>query len=73
VERVQFHPFNENELASCTSDGSVRLWDVRTKGSVGEIKMGGGPFTLAWAPDGSELVVGTKVGLGRFDIGIGLN
>jgi THO complex subunit 3 len=67
VERVQFHPFNENELASCTQDGSVRLWDVRTKASVGEIKVGVGskpePFTLAWKPDGSELVVGLKVGL----------
>jgi THO complex subunit 3 len=65
VERVLFHPFNENELASCTSDGSVRLWDVRTKGSVGELKLGGGPFTLAWAPNGNEIVVGTKVGYER--------
>lgn len=63
VERVQFHPFNENELASCTSDGAVRFWDVRSKASVGEVKVGGGPFTLAWTPDGREIVVGTKVGL----------
>lgn len=70
VERVQFHPSNENELASCTSDGSVRLWDVRTKGSVGEIKIGGGPFTLAWAPDGNDLVVGTKVSARLLDVGI---
>ena len=62
-ERVLFHPFNENELASCTEDGAVRLWDVRSKASVGEIKVSGTPFTLAWTPDGSELVVGTKVGL----------
>lgn len=64
VERVQFHPFNENELASCTSDGLVRFWDVRSKASVGEVKIGSGPsgpFTLAWTPDGNGLVVGTKV------------
>ncbi|KAF2746520.1 WD40 repeat-like protein [Sporormia fimetaria CBS 119925] len=60
VERVQFHPINENELASCTSDGLVKLWDVRTKASVGELKIAGSPFTLAWRPDGSELLVGTK-------------
>jgi THO complex subunit 3 len=63
VERVQFHPINENELASCTSDGAVRFWDVRTKASVGDLKVPGGPFTLAWTPDGNEIVAGTKVGL----------
>lgn len=62
LQRVQFHPFNENELASCTEDGSVRFWDVRSKASVGEVKVQGKPFTLAWSPDGRDIVVGTKVG-----------
>lgn len=68
VERVQFHPFNENELASCTSDGFVKLWDVRTKKCEGEVKIEGGPFTLAWSPDGNDLVVGTKVGTRTLDV-----
>ncbi|KAF2661401.1 WD40 repeat-like protein [Lophiostoma macrostomum CBS 122681] len=61
VDCVQFHPFNENELASAThKDGLVKFWDVRTKASIGEIKVAGEPFQLAWTPDGTQIVVGTK-------------
>ncbi|KAF2034817.1 WD40 repeat-like protein [Setomelanomma holmii] len=60
LERVAFHPINENELASCTTDGMVRFWDIRTKASVGEVKVGEQPFTLAWTPDGTEIVAGRK-------------
>ncbi|CAI6253825.1 unnamed protein product [Periconia digitata] len=60
LERVAFHPINENELASCGTDGMVRFWDVRSKASVGEVKVGEQPFTLAWMPDGSEIVAGRK-------------
>jgi THO complex subunit 3 len=45
LERVAFHPINENE----------------SKASVGEVKVGEQPFTLAWTPDGSEIVAGRKV------------
>lgn len=61
LERVSFHPINENELASCGSDGMVRFWDIRSKASVGEVKVGEQPFTLAWTPDGNDIVVGRKV------------
>jgi THO complex subunit 3 len=60
IERVAFHPLNDTELASCSSDGTVRFWDVRSKASVGEVKVGGEAFTLAWKPDGTEVVVGRK-------------
>ncbi|KAH6614848.1 hypothetical protein C7974DRAFT_320251 [Boeremia exigua] len=60
LERVAFHPINENELASCSTDGMVRFWDIRSKASVGEVKVGEQPFTLAWTPDGSEIVAGRK-------------
>ncbi|KAF1911682.1 WD40-repeat-containing domain protein [Ampelomyces quisqualis] len=60
LERVAFHPINENELASCSTDGMVRFWDVRSKASVGEVKVGEQPFTLAWSPDGREIVAGRK-------------
>ena len=61
LERVSFHPINENELASCSTDGMVRFWDIRSKASVGEVHVGEQPFTLAWTPDGSEIVAGRKV------------
>lgn len=60
LERVAFHPINENELASCSTDGMVRFWDIRSKASVGEVKVGEQPFTLAWTPDGTEILAGRK-------------
>ncbi|KAF2639782.1 WD40 repeat-like protein [Massarina eburnea CBS 473.64] len=60
LERVAFHPINENELASCSTDGMVRFWDVRSKASVGEVRVGEQPFTLAWTPDGTSIVAGRK-------------
>ncbi|KAF1953278.1 NAD(P)-binding protein [Byssothecium circinans] len=60
LERVAFHPINENELASCSTDGMVRFWDIRSKASVGEVKVGEQPFTLAWTPDGTNIVAGRK-------------
>jgi WD40 repeat protein len=62
VERVAWHPAREAELASCSADGGVRVWDVRSKGNVGEVRTGRDCFTLCWSPDGREMVVGTKVG-----------
>lgn len=61
LERVAFHPINENELASCGTDGMLRFWDIRSKAGIGEVKVGEQPFTLAWSPDGSEIVAGRKV------------
>lgn len=63
LERVAFHPINENELASCSTDGMVRFWDVRSKASVGEVRVGEQPFTLAWTPDGTNIVAGRKVSI----------
>lgn len=63
VERVAWHPVREAELASCSADGTVRFWDVRSgsRGRVGEIKLSGEGLTCVWKPDGGEVVVGTKV------------
>ena len=61
LERVAFHPINENELASCSTDGMVRFWDIRSKASVGEVKVEDQPFTLTWTPDGNEIVAGRRV------------
>jgi THO complex subunit 3 len=61
ADKLLFHPGGEPEVASVGEDGMVRFWDVRSKGSSGEVKAGGLCFTLAWSPDGKELVVGKKV------------
>lgn len=61
VEHVAFNPRSETELASCGADGVLRFWDVRSKASVSEVKLGGDASKLVWKPDGTEVVVATKV------------
>lgn len=60
IERVAWNPTAEAELASCSADGTVRLWDVRSKRCTATVAVGGDAFTLAWAGDGSVLLVGRK-------------
>ncbi|GAB1311226.1 THO complex subunit 3 [Madurella fahalii] len=62
VEKIAFNPVKDAELCSVSSDGVVKLWDVRTKACVNEVKGLGSAHTLAWAPDGSSLLVGNKSG-----------
>ena len=38
VKQVRFLPGNSNVLATSSRDGSVRLWDIRCKGSKGSIQ-----------------------------------
>ncbi|KAM7223511.1 THO complex subunit 3 [Rhypophila decipiens] len=67
IEKVAFNPVKDAELCSVSSDGVVKLWDVRTKSCVNEVKGLGHAHSLAWAPDGSSLLVGSKNG-GLFEI-----
>lgn len=61
IEQVAFNPIRESELASCSADGTVRFWDVRSKTSIGRVDVGGEAFTLSWTADGSSVLVGRKV------------
>jgi THO complex subunit 3 len=61
IEKVIFNPVRDSELASCSSDGTVRFWDVRSKTCVSRLDVGGEAFTLSWSADGSVLLVGRKV------------
>ncbi|KAI9716438.1 MAG: hypothetical protein M1812_005333 [Candelaria pacifica] len=60
IECVAWNPIVEAQLASCSTDGTVRFWDVRSNASIAEVKIGGEGLTLAWAPDGDVLMVGRK-------------
>ena len=62
IEKVAFNPSKDAELCSVSSDGVVKIWDVRTKACFNEVKGLGDAFTLVWAPDGQSLLVGNKVG-----------
>lgn len=56
-----FNPVKDAELCTVSNDGVVRFWDVRSKTIINEIKGLGETFTLAWAPNGENLIVGNKV------------
>ncbi|OJD12214.1 hypothetical protein AJ78_07155 [Emergomyces pasteurianus Ep9510] len=60
IEKVAFNPVKESELASCSSDGTVRFWDVRSKTCISRVDVGGEAFTMTWAADGSVILVGRK-------------
>ncbi|KAJ6017636.1 hypothetical protein N7451_001015 [Penicillium sp. IBT 35674x] len=61
VEKVLFNPVRDAELASCSADGTVRFWDVRSKTCVSRLDVGGEAFTLSWSADGSTMIVGRKL------------
>ena len=58
VERVAWNPVREAELASVSTDGTCRFWDVRSKGCVATVQMGGRGLSLSWAPDGRMVLLG---------------
>lgn len=61
IERVAFNPTKDAELASVSGDGTCRFWDVRNKQCVAVVSLGGEGLTVAWAGDGSVVMVGRKV------------
>lgn len=60
IERVAWNPTKEAELASVSSDGTCRFWDVRSKTCTATVQLGGEGLTIAWAADGSVVMVGRK-------------
>ncbi|KAK0633373.1 WD40-repeat-containing domain protein [Immersiella caudata] len=62
IEKVAFNPVKEAELASISNDGVVKIWDVRTKACVNEVKALGDANALAWAPDGTSILAGNRSG-----------
>ncbi|KAL8947841.1 MAG: hypothetical protein Q9222_005926 [Ikaeria aurantiellina] len=60
IERVAWNPIKEAELASVSSDGTCRFWDVRSKTCIATVQLGGEGLTLGWANDGSLALAGRK-------------
>jgi THO complex subunit 3 len=60
IEKVAFNPVKDTELCSLSSDGVMKVWDVRTRVCVNEVKGLGEAFTMVWHPDGESVIVGNK-------------
>ncbi|KAF2859836.1 WD40 repeat-like protein [Piedraia hortae CBS 480.64] len=61
VDAVSFCPTRENVLASTGADNMVRVWDVRLPSS-GPCGGTSRPASLAWSPDGNQLLVCARKG-----------
>ena len=61
IERVAWNPTKEAELASVSSDGTCRFWDVRSKSCVATVQLGGDSLTVCWSADGKWVMAGRKV------------
>ena len=61
IERVAFNKTKEAELASVSSDGTLKLWDVRQRQCTGTVLLGGEGLTVVWSADGETLVAGRRV------------
>ena len=62
IEKVAWNPTKEAELASVSSDGTCRFWDVRSKTCTAVVQLGGEGVTACWSADGEWVMVGRKVG-----------
>lgn len=60
IERVAWNPVKEAELASVSSDGTCKFWDVRSKTCTASVPLGGEGLTIAWSGDGSTVLAGRK-------------
>lgn len=62
IQRVAWNPTKEAELASVSSDGTCRFWDVKTRTCIATIQLGDEGVTVGWASDGSLALVVRRVG-----------
>lgn len=61
IERVAWNPTKEAELASVSSDGTCRFWDVKTRTCIASVALGGEGLTIGWSSDGTVALAGRKV------------
>ena len=61
-------------LASVSSDGPVKLWDVETRRNIAIFSEGGASnffVSVAFSPDGETLAYGSKKGVELWDVSTG--
>ncbi|CAN0189588.1 unnamed protein product [Ectocarpus fasciculatus] len=59
AEALAWHPSDRNQLATCSVDKSLKVWDVRsTNRAVKEFTSDGENFNINYSPDGHYIAMG---------------
>ena len=66
IEMVAWNPTKEDQIASVSSDGTCRFWNVRSKTCTATIQLQGEGLTVCWSADGEWVLAGTKVPIYSF-------
>eukprot|EP01121_Diplochlamys_sp_Union-15-3_P011975 TRINITY_DN3523_c0_g1_i4.p1 TRINITY_DN3523_c0_g1~~TRINITY_DN3523_c0_g1_i4.p1 ORF type:complete len:250 (-),score=41.20 TRINITY_DN3523_c0_g1_i4:61-810(-) len=57
VEQCRWNPTNTNELATCSRDKNIKMWDVKTGKLIHTQTTNGENINMDWSPDGSTIAV----------------
>ncbi|ODQ66112.1 WD40 repeat-like protein [Nadsonia fulvescens var. elongata DSM 6958] len=60
ISDLHWDPINVDRLASCSNDGTVNIWDIKTKASIKVLKPGNGNIIVKYSPDGKYLAAVRK-------------
>ncbi|XP_044538721.1 THO complex subunit 3-like [Gracilinanus agilis] len=60
IDQLCWHPSNPDLFVTASGDRSVRIWDVRQKRCVGNIRTKGENMNICWSPDGLTIAVGNR-------------
>lgn len=60
VDGLEWHPLDKNQLATCSVDKTMKVWDVRTPGRpVQEHTSDGENLSVTYSPDGHYIAMGS--------------
>ncbi len=62
VDKLAWHPTSNDILATVGADGTVRIWDCRSRRTT-TAQLKGENINIAWSPDANYVAVGNKTDL----------
>jgi len=60
VDQLCWNPKDANQLATASSDKTVRIWDTRTGNCTHRVNTSGENINISWSPDANTIAVGNK-------------